>query len=308
MTHKHTLLNPTYSKKVLTSYKLSPKGFNFDSFLEAFKALYPGKPMPSTSFLEWFIGFTEGDGSFTMAKRGDLQIVVTQSTIDIQILNYIKDSFGFGSVIPQSLGQHTHRYVIQDLNNLYLMCLLFNGNLVFPVRNFKFLEFQAALNTKLIKKSAFPPIVPDLSTVVPTLKDSWLLGFTDAEGCFTASVLKGTTAVRIRFILSQKWEINKSVLTHILDLLNEEAGAIKPLGKVVPHSNPGYFELILNGIENCNKIHWYFDTFGLKTKKGQSYNKWKILNAAFDKQEHLDPERRKVLAELSKDVNGGKFK
>jgi len=106
-----------------------------------------------------------------LAKRGDLQFVVTQSTLDVQILNLIQYNLGFGAVIQQSKGQRTHRYVVQDLTSLYLMCLLFNGNLVFPVRCFKFLEFLSALNTKLVKRPIYPPIVPKLTTILPTLKD-----------------------------------------------------------------------------------------------------------------------------------------
>lgn len=42
-------------------------------------------------FLYWFIGFTEGDGSFIVNKTGYLEFKVTQSTVDCQILFYIKN-------------------------------------------------------------------------------------------------------------------------------------------------------------------------------------------------------------------------
>jgi group I intron endonuclease len=48
-----------------------------------------------------------------------------QSSLDIEILNYIKDNLGFGRVIKQSIKQNTHRFVIQDLKNIFLICLLF---------------------------------------------------------------------------------------------------------------------------------------------------------------------------------------
>ncbi|OXH00868.1 cytochrome c oxidase subunit 1 [Cryptococcus neoformans A1-35-8] len=41
--------------------------FNFDRFYELYAQRFPGKPLPSQKFLEWFLGFTEGDGSFTSA-------------------------------------------------------------------------------------------------------------------------------------------------------------------------------------------------------------------------------------------------
>lgn len=58
--------------------------------------------------------FTEGDGCFTVAKRGDISFIITQSTSDILILHYIQNVLGFGSVIVQSKDNFTHRYVVQD--------------------------------------------------------------------------------------------------------------------------------------------------------------------------------------------------
>ena len=70
----------------------------------------------------------EGDGSFTTAKRGDVYFVVVQDYRDIQVLHMIQKTLGFGKVIKQ--GKTTSRFVVQDKKGLYLLCLLFNGNLV----------------------------------------------------------------------------------------------------------------------------------------------------------------------------------
>src|ERR1700761_7201254 len=107
------------------------KTFDFSAFYSKFTENYPHLQKPNPNFLEWLIGFSEGEGSFISAKRGDLAFVITQSSTDIQSLNYIKKNLGFGSVIKQSVKQNTHRFVVQDLKNLYLICLMFNGNMVF---------------------------------------------------------------------------------------------------------------------------------------------------------------------------------
>lgn len=140
---------------------LSGKSFNFTPFNSKLREYYPNIKQPTNKFLEWFIGFTEGEGSFILAKRGDLSFVITQSTVDVQILNYIRDNLGpsfsflsfpflirssfgmksFGKVIMQSKKSNTHRFIIQDLKNLHLICLLFNGNMVFPSRQARFLTF-----------------------------------------------------------------------------------------------------------------------------------------------------------------------
>jgi cytochrome c oxidase subunit 1 len=146
------------------------KSFNFESFYSKFKEYYPNLEQPNKRFLEWFIGFSEGEGSFILAKRGDLSFVVTQSSLDIEILNYIRDNLGFGKVIKQSVKQNTHRFIIQDIKNLYLICKLFNGNMVFPTRKARFLTFLSSFNERLLKKN-LKAITPLDTCVIPTLED-----------------------------------------------------------------------------------------------------------------------------------------
>ena len=146
------------------------KTFDFKPFYAKFKVYYPNLTEPKKEFLEWFIGFTEGEGSFILAKRGDLSFVITQSTKDVQILNYIKNNLGFGKVIKQSIKGNTHRFVIQDKNNLFLICLLFNGNMVFSSRNARFLTFLSSFNEKLLRNNLIT-LTPLDTCVTPSLKD-----------------------------------------------------------------------------------------------------------------------------------------
>ena len=70
----------------LTTTKDPNISFDFTLFYTKYKALYGERPLPSKEFLTWLIGFTEGDGSFIVNKRGDLAFVITQSTSDIRTL------------------------------------------------------------------------------------------------------------------------------------------------------------------------------------------------------------------------------
>jgi hypothetical protein len=110
---------------MFSNYTIKTKTFDFKPFYKKFSEVYPNLKQPSREFLEWFIGFSEGEGSFIVAKRGDLSFVVVQSTNDIQILNYIKDTLGFGRVVVQSSKLKTHRFIVSDIKNLFLICLLF---------------------------------------------------------------------------------------------------------------------------------------------------------------------------------------
>jgi len=151
--------------------KASAKNFDFSFFYEKFNEYYPNSKQPDSEFLQWLIGFSEAEGSFIIAKRGDLSFVITQSTRDIECLNYIKDNLGFGKVIKQSVKQCTHRYIVQDIKNLFLISLIFNGNMVFPTRNARFLTFLSSLNEKLLKSNS-AMIKPLHNCLLPSLKDN----------------------------------------------------------------------------------------------------------------------------------------
>ena len=272
--------------------------FNFSAFYSKFIEYYPNLNKPNKNFLEWLIGFSEGEGSFIVAKRGDLAFVITQSTTNIKSLNYIKENLGFGNVIKQSVKQNTHRFVIQDIKNLYLISLIFNGNMVFPTRKARFLIFLSFLNEKLLRRNLVT--IPPLDFCAdPTLNDSWVSGITDGEGCFNCSFLSNTLAYRFRYILTQKWEVNKIVLENILNLFVTE---FTLEGSVVPHSVGKVWEIRINGVKNCKGLFHYFDKYPLITKK-ESYLKWKSLYSRIVNKEHLNPKTRLELIEEARKIN-----
>lgn len=287
--YEHLFLRQNLFALPVVISALYPKSeFNFEPFYKLYKERYPNNPLPSKNLLEWFIGFSEGDGSFTLSSRGIPAFVVTQSNLNIQVLNGIKDLFGFGSVIKQ--GATTSRYVVKNIADLELLMLLFNGNLVFPLKQSSFALFLEAFNKRT--KGAIIPYNPKL--VIPTLKDYWLAGITDAEGCFTCSLLGNSNAYRFRFLLSQLGLINQPILVHIRNLL---------LGVVRPHSQPNNFELTVNGVNNMTKVLEYFDSHELRTKKAKSYLIWKEVRASLIKGEHLSPDSRRLLKIKAKTIN-----
>jgi hypothetical protein len=286
-----------YSSAIITIHHKS-KEWDFTSFYSKFSEYYPNYKQPNKHFLEWLIGFSEGEGSFILAKRGDLAFVITQSTKDVKSLYYIKDNLGFGKVIKQSVKQNTHRFVIQDITNLYLICELFNGNMVFPTRKARFLTFLSAFNEKLLKKN-LNTISPLDTYVIPSLKDAWISGITDGEGCFSCSILKNSSGYRIRYILTQKWDANKIILDHILNIFS--LYLVK--GSVDPHSINNVWELKVNGVKNCKGLFSYFDEFSLITKKKNSYLKWKLIHSRLVIKDHLKESTRLELIELAKQIN-----
>jgi LAGLIDADG endonuclease len=159
----------------------SLNSFNFSQFqskyLEHFKDSHA---VPSYEFLTWLVGFAEGDGSFVVTAKGYLQFVITQSANDVQVLDFIASSLGFGHVIKQ--GETTCRFIVQDKVGLSLILLLFNGNIVLPSKLNSFQAFVAAFNLLVTTGRILLDTVLFIDSVaLPTLNDNWFAGFVDSE-------------------------------------------------------------------------------------------------------------------------------
>lgn len=268
-----------------------PSGFRFNTFFSQYAKRFPNAEAPSSSFLEWLIGFAEGDGSFVVNSRGTAVFVITQSTGNIQILQLIQQTLGFGRVIKQ--GPRTSRFIVEDISSVSLLVALFNGNLVFPLKQASFALFLDAYNNRS-KTSA----VAFISTLVtPTLVDYWLCGITDAEGCFTCSLLGNSKAYRFRYMLSQLGGINLPVLTHLTTLIG---------GVVRPHTAQNVYDITVNGARNMTQVFDYFDSHQLLTKKAKSYQLWREVHVSITKGDHLSPETRAVLKAKAATINSNK--
>ena len=136
-------------------------------------------------WLQWFIGFTEGDGAI-LESKGKLSFVIGQK--DVGVLYHIQEVLGFGKVNVFSDKEHG-RYVVWDSKHIALLIHLLNGNLVFKL----------------------------------PLNSAWLAGFTDAEGCFNVHITKRPTQkigfrTKLRFILDQQF--SKEGLEEIRTIFN----------------------------------------------------------------------------------------
>lgn len=166
-------------------------------------------------FKFWLIGFTEKDDSFIINKNGYLEFKITQSSSDAQVLFYIKKQLGFGTVRIQDKTNNTHCYRIRDRKGLFKIISIFNGNIFLDTRKQQFKLWFEAYNKKYKENILYLENIN-----IPTLNNSWLCGFTDAEGCFTCSIIEKPYyggLVRLRYILSQKG--NKDNMIYLADFL-----------------------------------------------------------------------------------------
>jgi hypothetical protein len=280
-------------KRHISNFSSFNSDFDFSMFYNKYKIHLPNNKVPSEKFLTWLVGFTEGKGSFIVNSRGDLVFVITQATVDKQILEFIQEILGFGKVIPKSA--ITSRYVTQNKKEIDIVISIFNGNLVLPKRQENFNTFVEGFNKWVIKgKILLEPVVINNRSILPTLNDAWFAGFTDGEGCFTCSI--GEKKVfSFNFNITQKWEINIKILEHLCVLFKG--------GIVFKHSEYNTYELKIGGLNNCKNIFSYFDNYALYTKKSLSYKLWKDIYKGLVNKDHLDPSKRQEMVEKIKMIN-----
>ena len=273
--------------------------FDFDSFTQAFQAYHGGAlATPSDAWLQWFIGFYEGDGSLHVSsKHGSVVLTVVQNWSDLDVLENIRSTLGVGTVVPHNTLNETWRYRVESKQGMELLLNLLNGNMVVPTKILQFQEALTSFNEWVSRGSLLlPQIMLKTTVLLPSLTTAWLAGFSDAEGCFSCSFLSNSShAFRLRFLLAQKYLANRPVLLAVLGLF----GA----GKVLAHHVPDVYEYVLGGVKNTESCFSYFDQYTLRTRKAKSYRMWRELHSAIKAKQHLDPVRRAELKTLASTVN-----
>lgn len=148
-----------------------------------------------------------------------------------------------------------------------------------PIKVRKYNQFIKIFNEKLERsklrhKAKFQNVEKNLESSynpLPTIKDAWLCGFTDAEGCFYTGFTKD---LRIRgcFDLTQKENLNHScffVFDHIQKNIFQ-CGHLNLKGSDLKKNS--YIELRSSSLsKDLFSIHAYYNNFILKTSKINSF-------------------------------------
>jgi hypothetical protein len=178
-------------------------------------------------------------------------------------LYFIKKELGFGIVRKRLDG--FFQYYVSDQRNIHRLVCLFNGNLQLEKTKMRFSKWFKAYNSyqKIEKKLSY--LKESKKKIF--LNNGWLSGFIDAEGCFSASLIKDKTRrgglrLRLRFFIDQKDE--SEVLLKIKNFIGGSLVKRKELEgmeRIVLYSS---FNTLLN----------YLNLYSLKTIKALSLKRW----------------------------------
>ncbi|MGC1205919.1 MAG: LAGLIDADG family homing endonuclease [Flavobacteriaceae bacterium] len=172
--------------------------FNFDDFYKYGHASHV--PRISETFLEWFVGFFEGDGSLGFSNKryynrlrngqSSLEPVCERLFFSIcqkerRIIEKIAYTFGFGTVsCLKKNGNNYWRWTLDSKKSIENISYLLSGNLILEQRQKQFLKFIEIGQQKNMFNFPFNKNKKWSSSI--SLTNGWLSGFIDAEGCFYA--------------------------------------------------------------------------------------------------------------------------
>ena len=259
-------------------------------------------------FSQWLVGFTDGDGTFSIARQNDtwaLEFKLGQSTYNLRLLHFVKNQLGVGSIFVEKDGNMAH-FRIRDRKVLESVIFpIFDKYPLLSSKQFNYLKFKEAyailsdstlaksdkdtlmlniVNSKLPAEyispiwSAVDNKISDHASASLVMSKAWLIGFTEAESSFYL-VSKTSTRLVHAFEITQK--LDEIVLNSIRRLLG--------ISTQVKFKKAGYFSLsTTNSRAIENLIKYFHNTMrGMKAVEyriwARSYNKHKGDFKSLDK-------------------------
>nr|YP_008474709.1 LAGLIDADG endonuclease [Glomus cerebriforme]AGR84066.1 LAGLIDADG endonuclease [Glomus cerebriforme] len=207
----------------------------------------------TSEFLEYFVGFVDGDGCFSVCKCGNyyyLKFSISQALYNIRILYYIKSKLGYGSVKKnKNKGvaefKITNRKVLAKIifpifdtfllrTSKYWNYVLFKKAYVILEDPHLTSEDKARLLESLLKEplpidncspalNNLDPLLSSYEEISLVITDNWLSGFVEAKGCF--EINPDGQSFNVEFFLVQK--LDKKLLELIRRILHIPGKIIK---------------------------------------------------------------------------------
>ena len=256
MKKNNTIFNKYFDGSSETLRKVT---FNFEIFNNSY--IIDQKEKIDQDFLEWFVGFTEGDDSFIISrpKNGKKRLFFFLVQKDTQALHRIRSTLGFGRI--QKHG-NAHRFAVSSKADIDRLINLFNGNLLLNKTNVRFHQWVDVRNELILDQKNQIRVKNQLK-ISDYLNTGWLAGFISAEGCFNVKIVKPSNSlsglrVRCKFILSQKDE--EKILESIRNSINSGFVSFR-------REDNSQFLYTLQHMDYINLVLNYLKRYPLRTKK-----------------------------------------
>ena len=201
----------------------------------------------------YLTGLIEGDGWF-----GDKTIHILFHESDTFLAYYIKKRIGYGNVYKVK-DKKAVRYICRHIKGLETIISFINGKLV---SNFKYDQLIKHDYSTLLNTIILPP------TKTVSLSNHWLVGFTDADGCFHISVVKSKShsigySIRLEYSLKQNDSLPLTLLYNFINKGN------------LSQYNTGIWCYKSTGYSTAYILIQYFDVYNLQSSKFVNFLKFR---------------------------------
>lgn len=231
----------------------------------------------SKGFINWFVGFVEGNENIFIVNRRYLRFELNFPIRNQSTVYFIRNILGFGNIRKlKFLDTIIIEYSVQDnVIDLLKLVKIFNGNLRCISKKQYFKLWYKKLKVKLKKMNLLnllPEYIEDIKPI--NLLNSWFLGYIDSRVFFYGRWHKSKKLKEGKelYLCCIFWHLNKDLLLKIKEVLNIQ-NKIEEKKKW----NLPFFKLVIDNINDKNKICEYLIKFKLKTLKLKKYKYWKIL-------------------------------
>ena len=148
-------------------------------------------------YYAYFVGLFEGDGFFSISKKGKYltyELGIELSIKDVQLIYKIKNLLGVGVVNLKKKRNQMVSLRIRNKDHLKNIIIpIFDKYPMFSKKQYDYLRFKNALLSNIIYWEDLPEYIIN-SSPINTIESiinsdyfpSWLVGFIEAEGCFSS--------------------------------------------------------------------------------------------------------------------------
>lgn len=253
----------------------------------------------------YLAGLLEGDGSISIPGLGTTtmnrilnpRIVFTTHVNNIGMYVFLQSELG-GIGRFQTSGTNTLRYIIGDKEGTLLCINLMHGKLRTP-KNKRFNDLIKSFNLKYSLN-----IAESLLDTSDFGDNSWLTGFTEADGHFGIKYVESkpksdtrkrsvSESVSLKFRLDQR-AYDKPTSSDMLPFMKNLASFLRCNVKSY-NSNKSHSEVLslsVTSIENTKLLRNYFEKYPLLGEKWDNYNKWSTVYDMIISKEHLTKKGR----------------
>lgn len=267
---EYVFFNRTYSSETESLTRFSNKENKCETF--------------DSWFYEWFVGYTDGDGCFSIytninSKKINFTYKLSQKIDNIQVLYYIKKQLKVGKVRKDK--NNMAHFLIRDKKSLELIIIpLFNKYLLKTIKQHSYTIFKESFNIwqnisltqdeKIFKieqlKFFYSKINFEYSNIYfknLLISKAWIVGFIEAEGSFYLTEKDKNKRIVHGFGITQKYD--KILLLNLSNILKIKAN--------VKFNKKGFYSLDSTNYNDLKFIKKYFFKT-MKSKKSLIYRIW----------------------------------